>query len=162
MNKGFKVVYVDQPHGHKSKSHHHHSNHSSQQQSQIQTANANTNSSSSTWSSSSSSTTGTSNTNIQPKYENVNGAGDAGSVHAGVCTVSSMPSSSVMQNGDNMLQQSLMQQNAQLNEEYIRLNNFSNFGEINIENVLLPENCCVDDLRKFEELYRHHCEVSII
>jgi hypothetical protein len=95
-----------------------------------------------------------------PKTYNGSGGGDAG----GVCTVSTLPSSSIVptQANSNATQQPLLQQVAQLNDDFFKLtNNLPNFGEINIENILLPENCFIEDLRKFEDLYKNHCEVNV-
>ena len=39
-------------------------------------------------------------------------------------------------------------------------NSLPNFGNINRENIQLPANCTLDDVLKFEELYKKHCEVS--
>ena len=33
-----------------------------------------------------------------------------------------------------------------------------NFGSINIEFIQLPSNCNLDDVKKFEEIYKDHCE----
>lgn len=32
------------------------------------------------------------------------------------------------------------------------------FGTINVEDIQLPANCTLEDVRKFEELYKQHCE----
>ena len=34
-----------------------------------------------------------------------------------------------------------------------------NFGSISTESIQLPPNCNLDDVKKFEELYKDHCEV---
>jgi hypothetical protein len=157
MGSKFKVVYVDQPTlSHKSKSHHHsHSNSNnasvlSTTAPTVTTATTTTSSSSSSWSSSSASNSA--NSNIATGY--VNGGGDSS-----VCTVSTLPSSSIAQ--QNQATQPLLQV-AQINEDFFKLtNNLPNFGEINIENILLPENCFIEDLRKFEDLYKNHCEVIL-
>jgi hypothetical protein len=41
-------------------------------------------------------------------------------------------------------------------------NSLPNFGNINRENIQLPSNCTLDDVLKFEELYKKHCEVSFL
>jgi hypothetical protein len=153
-SKGYKVVYVDQPQsGHKSKSHHHSQNSSdSAQAASIAPAGAlttstTTSSSSSSWSSSSNSTK---STGLVTAYVNGEASGGTG----GVCTASTLPSSSIVQ---GLTTQPLS------HDDFFKLtSNLPNFGEINIENILLPENCFIEDLRKFEDLYKNHCEVSVV
>jgi hypothetical protein len=39
-------------------------------------------------------------------------------------------------------------------------NQMPNFGTVNLENIQLPHNCTLDDVKTFEELYKQHCDVS--
>ena len=38
-------------------------------------------------------------------------------------------------------------------------NQMPNFGTVNLENIQLPHNCTLDDVKTFEELYKQHCDV---
>ena len=40
-------------------------------------------------------------------------------------------------------------------------NQMPNFGTVNLENIQLPPNCTLDDVKTFEELYKQHCDVRM-
>lgn len=39
-------------------------------------------------------------------------------------------------------------------------NQMPNFGTVNLDNIHLPPGCTLDDVKKFEELYKQHCDVN--
>jgi hypothetical protein len=45
-------------------------------------------------------------------------------------------------------------------QEFINLiNSLPHLGNINVNNINLPDNCTSDDVKKFEDLYKNHCQV---